>query len=60
MDKRFFSRKFQLAVAGILAGIVFFSLKWMTADQWISYMQWIVGLYMAGNVGDTFAEKVKQ
>lgn len=59
MDKRYLSRKFQLVVAAMLAGTVFFALKWMDADQWIGYMQWIVGLYMAGNVGDSFAEKVR-
>jgi len=25
----------------------------MTTDQWILFTQWIVGLYLAGNVGDT-------
>lgn len=59
MDKRYMSRKFQVAVAAMLAGIVFFGIKWMNAGEWIGYMQWVVGLYMAGNVGDTFAEKAK-
>lgn len=57
MDKRFLSRKFQLVAAAFLAGVVFFSLDMMSADQWITYVQWIVGLYMVGNVGDTLAEK---
>lgn len=59
MDRRYLSRKFQLAVAAALAGVVFFALKMMTADQWTAYTQWIVGLYMAGNVGDSVASKEK-
>lgn len=59
MDRRYLSRKFQLSVAGVLAGVVFLASGHLTADQWVSFTQWVIGLYMAGNVGDTFAEKGK-
>lgn len=58
MDARYFSRKFQLAVAGFFAGIGFFIAGKLSAPEWISYTQWVIGLYMAGNVGDTAAEKL--
>lgn len=61
-DRRYMSRKFRLALAAWLAGTtgwaVGFALNLpiMSTDQWILFTQWIVGLYMAGNVGDTFME----
>lgn len=57
MDKRYLSRKFQLSVAAAVAGCGFFAAGMLSADQWVSFTQWVVGLYMAGNVGDTFAER---
>ena len=55
---RYYSRKFQLAVAAFLGGIGFFIAGKLSAPEWITYTQWIVGLYMVGNVGDTAAEKL--
>jgi dipeptide/tripeptide permease len=46
-DRRFLSRKFALACAGLIAGIVFFALG----------KAWVLGLYMAGNVGDSAVTK---
>jgi uncharacterized membrane protein YiaA len=53
MDTRYASRKFLLACAAFLAGVVFFALGVLTADQWLTQSALVLGLYMAGNVGDT-------
>jgi hypothetical protein len=53
--ERFASRKFILACAALLAGTAFFSLGMMSAEQWLSQSAWVLGLYMAGNIGDTVA-----
>lgn len=52
------SRKFWLTAAAFLVGIPMVCFGLLTPDQWVSYTTWIVGLYMAGNVGDTAANKV--
>lgn len=54
---RYASRKFLLASAGFVAGVVFFALKWMTADQWIGWTTWLTGMYLAGNVADQAVTK---
>lgn len=65
--KRYASRKFILACAVWLAGTFvyivgphLFMSPQMVTDQWITFSQWILGLYLAGNVGDTFATVVKR
>ena len=56
-DRRFASRKFLLACAGLIAGIVFFALGRLDAAQWLSQSAWVLGLYMAGNVADQAVTK---
>ena len=56
-DRRFASRKFLLACAGLIAGIVFFALGKLDAAQWLSQSAWVLGLYMAGNVADQAVTK---
>lgn len=51
--ERYASRKFLLACVAFIAGTVFFAIGMLTADQWLSQSAWVLGLYMAGNVGDT-------
>jgi hypothetical protein len=51
-DTRYASRKFVLACATFLAGVTFYALGKMTSPEWLSYSQWILGLYLAANVGD--------
>ena len=67
VDRRYASRKFILACAVWLAGTFvyivgphLFMTPQMATDQWITFSQWILGLYLAGNVGDTFATVVKK
>jgi hypothetical protein len=57
MDKRFMSRKFGLAVAAFLAACGFLISEHISAADWKEMVRWIVGLYMLGNVGDTWAER---
>lgn len=57
MSARYASRKFLLACAGLIAGIVFFALGKLDAAQWLSQSAWVLGLYMAGNVGDSAVKK---
>lgn len=59
IDARFLSRKFGLACAAFLAGLGLFIAGMLTSAEWIGITQWIVGLYMAGNIGDTVAERAK-
>lgn len=54
---RFASRKFLLSVAAFVAGVPMVWFGLMTPDQWINFTTWVLGLYMAGNVGDTAATK---
>lgn len=61
-DRRYMSRKFRLSVAAWVVGTIgwaagfFMETQLFTTDQWVLFTQWIVGIYMVGNVGDSFAE----
>lgn len=56
-DTKFASRKFVLACAGWLAGVVFFSIGKLDAAQWLTQSAWVLGLYLAANVGDQAVTK---
>lgn len=56
-DTRYASRKFLLACAGWLAGIVFFAIGKLDAAQWLTQSAWVLGLYLAANVGDQAVTK---
>lgn len=56
-DARYSSRKFLLACAGWLAGIVFFAVGKLDAAQWLAQSAWVLGLYLAANVGDQAVTK---
>lgn len=56
-DTRYASRKFILACAGWTAGVVFFALGKLDAAQWMSQSAWVLGLYLAANVGDQAVTK---
>ncbi|MBO9717510.1 MAG: hypothetical protein J7507_12060 [Pseudoxanthomonas sp.] len=58
-DTRYASRKFLLAVAAFLAGVVFFALGKLTAAEWADFTRWVLALYLAGNVGDSFVSAPK-
>lgn len=57
MDKRYASRKFGLAVAVFVTATALLIFGYISPQQWGEVVSWDVGLYMAGNVGDTWAEK---
>ena len=56
-DKRFASRKFLLASAAFVGGVVFFALGMLTAAEWSDFTRWVLALYLAGNVGDQAVTK---
>ena len=65
LDRRYASRKwiFSLVIwlTGTLVWIIapqFGVLPHLTSAIWVDFSKWILGLYMAGNVGDTAAEKL--
>ncbi len=66
LDKRYASRKWRFSlmiwVAGTLGWIFATPIGWWTfpTDNWVLFSQWVLGLYMAGNVGDTAAEGLKK
>ena len=49
---RYASRKFVLAAAAFLAGVVFFALGKLDAAQWMSQSALALGLYLTANVSD--------
>lgn len=57
MDARFASRKFILTCVLIFMAATAFAFGQITSDQLLEYTKWLLGLYMAGNVGDTFVTK---
>jgi hypothetical protein len=65
IDRRYYSRKFRLAVGvtvlawSFYAGAAFWMPGTFSTADLLSFTRWVVGLYMAGNVGDTLAEAVK-
>lgn len=56
-DTRYMSRKFLLACAGWVAGVVFFAVGKLDAAQWMSQSAWVLGLYLASNVSDQAVTK---
>lgn len=58
-DRRYASRKFLLAVAAFLAGCGFLLSAKIAPEQWQTFTQWVLGLYIAGNIGDTAAERLR-
>jgi hypothetical protein len=60
IDRQLLSRKFVLAVVAFSAGIGVLAFGAIDGLTWVSYSQWVVGLYMAGNVGATVATKMNE
>ncbi|MBS0200302.1 MAG: hypothetical protein JSR70_07605 [Proteobacteria bacterium] len=56
-DRRYLSRKFWLAACGWVAGVAFFACGFMTADQWMTQSAFVLGLYLAANVGQKAVDK---
>ena len=57
MDRRYMSRKFWMAAGALLIGTGCFVAGILTADHWVGLTEFLVAAYMAGNVGDSLAEK---
>lgn len=60
MDRRYYSRKFSLAAFVLLATLVLLLFGVITPELWERMSVYTLGLYMAGNVGDTVAEAIKK
>jgi hypothetical protein len=56
-DRRFKSRKFGIACAVFVSATALLVTGDITADLWAETVRWTVGLYMAGNIGDTWAAR---
>jgi hypothetical protein len=57
-DQRFRSRKFMLAMLSFVMSSAWLALGMIDALQWVDITKWVLGLYLAGNVGDTAAERL--
>lgn len=55
--RRFNSRKFAAFAFVAVAAVVLRVAEYLDAAQVVDLLKWSTGLYMAGNVGDTWAEK---
>jgi hypothetical protein len=58
MDPRFTSRKWVLTLLVLLLAIGARGCSWVDGAQLVSLVTWSVGLYMAGNVGESVAGKI--
>lgn len=56
-DDKFASRKFVLACAAFVAGVVLLAAKLIDSAQWTSYTTWVLGLYYGANVADTYVDR---
>lgn len=54
-DRRYQSRKFILASASLLIAVGLRSIDWIDGAQAVHLITFTLGLYMVGNVGDTWA-----
>jgi hypothetical protein len=63
MAGKYGSRKFLLAAFAWIIGTTvwlaspLYAKPLMTADQWIEFSKWIIGLYIAGNASTAFAPR---
>lgn len=58
LDRRFASRKWRLSLLALVLCVLARALNWVDGAQFVSLVEWVVGLYMAGNVGSAVAEKI--
>lgn len=57
-DTRFASRKWRLALIALFLATLSRALSWIDGPSFVSLVEWIVGLYMAGNVGRAAVDKI--
>lgn len=55
-DSRYASRKFGLAVGVVLVATVLLAWRLISADQWVTAVQWACSGYLAANVGQKAVE----
>lgn len=57
LDAWAFHSKFKLAVAAFLAALGLLIFHRLTADQWVGFNTWALGLYFGANVADAVVTK---
>lgn len=60
MIKPHTSRKFMLAIGCIAIATGLLLYNSVDGAQWVDVVKWVTGLYMAGNVGEKVAKKLKE
>lgn len=56
-ERRYASRKWRLAQFAILAALLSRALDWIDGATLAGWVEWVIGLYMAGNVTSAVADK---
>lgn len=59
-DTRYASRKFIIAAVLVLYGMACNAFGVEASPQWLSFLTWITGLYITGNVGMALVTKVAE
>lgn len=57
-DRRYASRKFRLTCVVLFVVWAAFPFGLITAEQFLDFTKWALGLYLAANVGDQAAERM--
>ena len=60
IDTRHASRKFVITSVLVLYAMTCNALGVRADPEWLSFLTWIVGLYITGNVGAALVDKVVQ
>lgn len=51
------SRKLLIVSILFVVATVFLATSFLTGAQWIDFIKWLFGLYVAGNVGEHYSKK---
>lgn len=54
------SRKLILAAVLLVISAVAMFMGKITADQWMGFSKWVLGIYSGGNVGEWIAKAIKK
>jgi len=55
--ERLTSRKLHVTLVGFVSATLFFYHGMLPPDQWVSFVQWIFAIYVAGNAFEHFANQ---
>ena len=54
------NRKMKIALILFLTCTTALTIKYCTFQEWASFMQWIAGIYIVGNIGEHYTSKMPQ